>query len=139
MKSSIVKSESLGRRKAYSGLLSIVTVAVVLMIATPVFAKSGFSFIFFFSDGYYKDSRVNHRHGRHINREYDRNWDYFYNVPLRHDFGRRHIHKPRLKHRHEIGCRYKHKRWRKHLNDFGHRHSRKHRSDYRKHRYFNRW
>lgn len=127
MKSSTVKNDSQGRRKAYSGLLSIVTVALVIMIATPAFAKSGFSFTFFFSDGYYRDSSVNHRHGRHINREYDRNWDYSYNVvPHRHDFGRWHIHKPRLKHRHDFDHRHNHK------------HNRLHRSNYRKHRYFNR-
>jgi hypothetical protein len=126
MKGDIVKSENLGRRKACSELLSVVTVAVVLMIAAPAFATSGFSFSFFFSDGYNQDARINFRHGRKFNREYNQNWDYFYNVPHRHDIGRRHIHKPWCKHRHDYDRRHNHKN------------NRLHRSDYRKHNYFNR-
>lgn len=127
MKDYNVKDGKLRWRGAYSGLLFIVTLAVVLIIAMPASAKSGISFTFFFSDGYYEESRMRHKQGTHVYRGQDRGWVRFYDVPRRHDIVRRHIHKPWRKHRHDFDHRHNHK------------HSRLHRSDHRKHTYFNRW
>ena len=127
MKDYNVKDGNLRWSGAYSGLLSVVTLAAVLIIATPASAKSGFSFTFFFSDGYYEDSRMRHKHGTRVYREHDRGWGRFYDVPRRHDFVRRHIHKSWRKHRHDFGYRRNHK------------HNRLYRSDHRRHTHFNRW
>jgi hypothetical protein len=129
MKDCNVKDGNLRWGGAYCCLLSVVTVAAVLIIAAPASAKSGFSFNVFFSDGYYEDARMRYKHGTQIYEEHDRGWARFYDVPRRHDYARRHIHKPWFKHRHKIGYLRKHKPWRKHRYDF----------DHRKHKNFNRW
>ncbi len=137
MKGYNAKDGNLRWSGAYSCLLPVVTVAAVLIIAAPASAKSGFSFNFFFSDGYYEDARMRHKHGTQIYKEHDRGWVRSYDVP------RRHIHKPWCKHRHKIGHLRKHKHWRKHRYDFDRRHNHKnhrlHRSNHRKHTDFNRW
>ena len=142
MKDYNVKNGNLRWSGVYSCLLSVVTLAAVLFIATPASAKSGFSFTFLLSDGYYEDYRMQHKYGNHVYREHDRGWGRFYDVPRRHDHGRRHIHKPWLKHRHKIGQLHKHKHWRKDRHDFDRRHNHKndrlHRSDHRKHTRSNR-
>jgi hypothetical protein len=119
MKDAIAKDDHGDRRRTYTGLLTVVTLAATLMVATPAFANSGFSISFFLSDGYYNDSRIHHVYRAPIYHDYWRG--NFYVAPHRQYFGKRHIHKPWREHRHD----------RRHL----HKHSRLPRFDHHRHRH----